>query len=67
MCHAEAGDLPHHDVEQDEVVVGEGEVEGFFGGVGYVDGVAFELEVELEDFAKVFFVVDNKDVHSDGV
>ena len=55
--HAEAGHTAHHDVEQDEGMVGCEQGEGFLGRGCRVDGIARCLEVALQNFPQVGLVV----------
>ena len=57
FCHGKARHPAHHDIEEYQVVLRAEHVEGFFGRRSGVYFISCALEVDLEDFAQIRFVV----------
>ena len=55
--HFESRDFSHHDIQQQQVVAADVHFQSFFGRIGGIDFVSFVFQIELQDFAQIFFVV----------
>lgn len=61
LRHPKAAHLAHHNVQQDQRIAFGMHPEGLLGAVCHVGFVAFDFEVELQDFAQRLFIVDHQD------